>query len=240
MEASCKKCAEQTQAFEKAVLLHALRASRRKLKIRGKKRRRNEPTFALTVVKPDGAESVEWRTLDDHPTVLFLPKFDAPGLLVGRPEWQVPSVDQWALLLGGILKSDGNFCSPVMDIAAIAQLIAKIAHGFAVWQFGLDGFVPMLIELIRHDFNSDQPHPDQFHLVGGDLRNFAPHNYRLHTLGWGFFEAQSKTYVLVAARLFSYLGGPIYYAITGYFTEEQLAKARAVSKTHAEASNAAR
>ncbi len=131
LEASCKACADRTHAFEEAVLLHALRASRRKLKIRAKKRKRNEPTFALTVVKPDGMESVEWRTLDVHPTVLFLPKFAAPGLLVGRPEWQFPNIDQWALLLGGILKSDVHFRSPVMDIAALAQLIAKIAHGFA-------------------------------------------------------------------------------------------------------------
>ena len=174
LEASCKACADRTHAFEEAVLLHALRASRRKLKIRGKKRKRNEPTFALAVVKPDGTESVEWRTLDVHPTVLFLPKFDAPVLLTWRPEWQFHNVDQWALLLGGIIKSDVHCCSPVIDIAALAQLIAKIAHGFAVWQFGLDGFVPMLVELILHDFNSDQLHPDQFHLVGGDLRNFAP------------------------------------------------------------------
>ncbi len=95
----------------------------------------------------------------------------------------------------------------------------------------------MLVDLIRHDFNSDQPHPDQFHLVGGDLRNFTPHTDRLHTLGWGFFETPSKTYLLAAVRLFSYLGGPIYYAVAGYFTEEQLAKARAVSKAHAQASN---
>jgi hypothetical protein len=238
LEASCKKCAERTHAFEEAVLFHALRASRRKLKLRAKKRKRDEPTFALTVVKSDGTEIVEWRTLDVHPTVLFLLKFDAPGLFAGRPESQPPSVAHWALLLGGILKSDVHFCSPVMDIAALAQLIAKIAHGFAVSQFGLDGFVPMLIKLIRHDFNSDQPHPDPFRLVGGDLRNFGAHSDRLHTLGWGFFETQSKAYLLVAVRLFSYLGGPIYYAIAGYFTEEQLAKARAISKAHAQASNA--
>jgi hypothetical protein len=238
LEASCKACEDRTHAFEEAILLHALRASRRKLKIRGKKRKRNEATFALTVVKPDGTETVEWRTLDVHPTVLFLPKFDAPGLLAGRLEGQFPNINTWSLLLGAILKSDAHFSSPVMDIAALAQLIGKIAHGFAVWQFGLDGFVPMLVELILHNFDSDPPHPDQFHLVGGDLRNFAPHTDRLHTLGWGFFENNGKTYLLVAARLFSYLGGPIYYAVAGYFTEEQLAKARAMSKAHGQASNA--
>ena len=124
-----------------------------------------------------------------------------------------------------------------MDVAALAQLIAKIARGFAVWQFGLDGFVPMLTNLILHDFNTPGPHPDQFQLVGGDLRTFAPHTDRLHTLGWGFLEGHGKTYLLVAVRLFSYLGGPIYYAVTGSFTEEQLTKARAVSKVHAQASD---
>jgi hypothetical protein len=101
---------------------------------------------------------------------------------------------------------------------------------------GLKRLKKLLTELIRHDFNSDQPHPDQFHLVGGDLRTFAPHTGRLHTLGWSLFETKSKTYLLVAVRLFSYLGGPIYDAIAGYFTEEQLAKARAVSKAHAQSS----
>ena len=99
LEASCETCRERTHAAEEAVLAQALRASRRKLRIRGKKRKRHETTFAVTVVRNDGKETVEWWPLGAHPTVLFLPTFDAPGLLSGRPEGKFPSTSAWAMLL---------------------------------------------------------------------------------------------------------------------------------------------
>lgn len=229
-EASCKACADLTKAFETNVLRGALHAPRRRLNIRGKKRQRNEPKYPIRIVNPDGTETTEWRFLDEHPTVLFLPSLDAPGLLTGRPQDQGGRFNLWAILLGDLRREARSFSSPVIDTVALCQLIAKIAHGFAVWQFGLDGFTPLLLDLILRGHEGDGS-LSRYHIIGGDLRSFAPTNF-LHVLGWTICPKDDKEYLLVASRLFSYLGGPMYFAVVGELNAEQSARARTVSEAH--------
>ncbi|MEK7992643.1 MAG: hypothetical protein AAB403_02455 [Planctomycetota bacterium] len=238
-EASCKTCAERTEAIETAVLQKSLLAARRKLNIRGKKRKRGEQKFAIRRINVDGSEVIEWRALEDHPTILLIPQIDAPGLLSGRPLGDSPVMSVWSVYLGGFSTDDmRSFSSPVLDTVAFCQMLAKMAHGFAVWQFGLDGFRPLLTDFILNGHTGDE-HSDRYHLIGGDLADFAPSNV-LHVLGWSVHRQGETDYLLISIRLFSYLGGPIFYAVAGELDAPQVERARAVAEEFARASHARR
>ena len=234
-EASCKACAGRTESIETAVLQKSLLAARRKLGIRGKKRKREEQKFAIRRVNLDGSEVIEWRALEDHPTVLLIPQIDAPGLLCGRPPGDSPLMSAWSAYLGGFRADDmRSFSSPVVDTVAFCQMLAKIAHGFAVWQFGLHGFKPLLTDFILNGQTGDA-HSDRYHLVGGDLADFAPSNV-LHVLGWSVHRQGDTDYLLISIRLFSYLGGPIFYAVVGELDATQIEQISAVAEEYARAS----
>lgn len=228
LEASCEKCAQQTNRFETIVLKHSLLAVRRKLRIRGKKRRRNEARFSVRVVDENGQEAVEWHTLDEHPTVMMLPHFDAPGILCGRPIGEGMPMTMFTRTFGDMdITTARSILSPRVDTVALCQLLAKIAHGFAVWRLGLGGFSPTLLDLIQDD--GEDPGLTRYHWIGGDMRTFAPVN-TLHNLGWGVQRVDGTYYLVVGVRLFSFLAGPVYDAVVGTLNQEQLAKARAVAE----------
>lgn len=237
-EASCRDCAALTMAFENAMLQKLMLAARRKLKIRGKKRKRDKAKFAVRRVDATGIETIEWHTLEDHPTVLLLVAMDAPGLIQGRKAGEPALMLPWAYTPATIkLKDRRSFSTPALDTVALCQMLAKIAHGFAVWQFGLDGFTPMLLELILHGHNGDQS-LSRYFVVGGSLRELAPTN-ALHVLGWDIHLIERQEYLVVAVRLFSYLGAPIYFVVVGRLNIEQAGRARLIAEAHAQASEAA-
>src|SRR6266849_10676082 len=154
-EASCKQCALRTQRFENAILGTLLWAPRRKLKIRGKRRTRNEKDYPVTAIV-EGKEVTIRLTLEQHPTLLWLPVLNAPGLVCERPIGEHGVQGMWALELNDlnqmIARGTPRFTSPVLDTVQFCQLLAKIAHGYAVISFGLDRFKPVLTNFILRSF----------------------------------------------------------------------------------------
>ena len=144
-EASCERCAKATGKIEASVLRTLLWTPRRHLRIRGKKRKRNESTYPVTAIV-NGKDVMFYLSLDQHPAMLFLLVFNAPGILVGRPVERSGVQGAWIQELRrdslNQMPERGfpQFASPVMDAARFCQMLAKIAHGFAVAELGWDGF----------------------------------------------------------------------------------------------------
>ena len=182
LEASCDCCATKTSNIERVVLQQTLLVPRIRLGVRRKKRKRSERLFPVAV-NQYGDNVIRHVTIDKHPSILLLPSFNHPGLTIDRPIGQSGFQGAFVGLLTDLPKPGfPEFASPPVDTAAFCQLVAKIAHGFAVLELGLDGFSPMLPELVLKDYDADNS-LSWFHLIGGDPRDFAPSETQ-HVLGW--------------------------------------------------------
>jgi hypothetical protein len=235
-EASCKRCADSTKKFEETVLKRQLWTSRRHLKIRGKKRKRTEDGGFPLVAFVDGREVTFHLPLKEYPSILLLPRFLPPGVLLGRPIERSGLCGMWALQLNSYdhatLRKIKEFASPSIDTIHFSQLLAKIAHGFAVSQIGLDGFTPLLTDFIRREFARDEEYSDFYNLIGGDPNDYVADD-ALHLIGGHFYEKVGRTYFVIDIRLFANLGAPVFMATVGeVITPEQKAKARALPAIH--------
>jgi hypothetical protein len=158
-----------------------------------------------------------------HMTMLALPMFKGPGMMRGLAKNQC--TEQEAFVKGWFHlepfeKSDVSnrplWVETRWTYQTLIRMIAKIAHGAAVWQFGLDNFEPFLLPLILgSDVSSDH------YYVGGipeDIpRSWGPHNVEVSLLG-----DKAPYLILVGIRLFSDLGAPAYLAVVGKYRKEKV------------------
>jgi hypothetical protein len=90
---------------------------------------------------------------------------------------------------------------------AFAQMLAKIAHSYAIAQMGLNKFKPLLLDLIFGRTSVVT------HLVGGDLE-VPPKSRFQHELDLQReYSANGKTYVVTNIRLLGRIGTPQYYVV---------------------------
>jgi hypothetical protein len=94
--------------------------------------------------------------------------------MVDRPIGENPLQGGFLKTLTALPKPNyPEFASPAIDTAAFCHLLAKIAHGFAVLELGIEGFTPLLSEIILKDYGGDNS-LSLYDLLGGDPRQFAP------------------------------------------------------------------
>jgi hypothetical protein len=158
-EASCSACADKTKAIETDVLRGVLWTPRRQLNIRGKKRKRDE-SYGYPIIARIGGADVEFRLpIEDHPTLFLAIVLNPPGIVVDRPDSVSGIQSVMAIELNDINKAQEHgataVMTPIMDTLRFSQMLAKIAHGFAVSQFSLRGFHPVLPDFILHPFGKD-------------------------------------------------------------------------------------
>ena len=118
LEASCERCAKKSGAIEQMVLRRSLLTPRDRLGIRRKKRSRSAISYPVHISGPDQKDIISHTSLDEHPSVLFLPYFNPPfhgAFLQTLTTLRKPTYPE--------------FASPPIDTAAFCQLLAKIAHG---------------------------------------------------------------------------------------------------------------
>ena len=220
-EASCEDCAKRTSAIEGAILRTSLFATRARLQIRGKKRKRqHRDSYPVTTVV--GGKDVEIMIpLAEHPTTLFMVGFQPPRFLTRSPR-RSDLACFWIHHFGPFdeaYKSGADsIATPSFDTVRFCQFIAKIAHGYAVATLGLDGFKPLLREFILRRFVRAEQCSECFHYVGGAVGFFAP-SADLHTISHVVGKIPGsptgRGYVVVAVRLFANLGAPVYTAVVG-------------------------
>jgi hypothetical protein len=146
-------------------------------------------------------------------------KFPWMGRLIGRdPEWdvryEVVLIHQDANDFKSILGHENAFQSELIYPFEFTQLLAKMAHSYAVAELGLDGFRPFLTDLIRGKTPYRMSHA--LHWIGSDP-TIAPVEASVCNLAWHKFEQidDLKRPVMVTVRLFPCFPTPTYQVLVG-------------------------
>jgi hypothetical protein len=149
--------------------------------------------------------------LPDHPLIIFTFEFLPPGILCGRPPQQRVGV-KFVTLHGPDFQKKfsalgrGGGIERDIDSRALARMLAKIAHSFAVATYGLDTFTPFLPEIIL-----DKSDNHQFY-IGGSSVEFLPKHNAITSISAGVLH---DGLIIVHIRLFVSLGGPAYRVVVG-------------------------
>jgi len=198
-KASCSTCKDKTSAFERDVLRHLLRMARASLKMRSY--RKHPKSFSI---KAGGGE-IEV-PVEELGAPILLPIFAKPSSnkigidVVGSHNiWHEDKKLINLIKEQGSIQVKWNF-RPI----DFAKMVAKIAYGFAVYQYGLERFSEVFV-LPAILGKAD----DIGSWVGCIDKKIVGTNY-LH-LESGINNGQ----VLVHVRFFEKWGGPTYVTLVG-------------------------
>jgi hypothetical protein len=214
-EASCTICAKETGRVEQFCLRTMLWPIRNSLGLRSKYRHKDRPErFPVDIVTTGGPKTVDIEPAD-HPVSLAMPLLDLPGILNGRPSsdrvefrlwiWVDENAIKASKALGGI-----GFVGRPFEFGRFARLLAKIAHAKAVAELGVDGFAPLLPNLVLGNAKA----PSRF--VGCySGEPIAAESNVVHRLHLEWLTVDKTTYVNANIRLFAQLGTPTYLVVVG-------------------------
>lgn len=206
-EASCERCAKETHAFEGYCAGKMFKPARTHFHWRSRKSKRPNK---LRIGPPFGDAGQEI-PVADHPPMIALPTFQAPGILFGLKKEEGTFAQTGVQLCFGPgfrerwerLGRKADISTP-FTIDTFGRMLAKIAHSYVVAELGVDGFTPFLPGLILgesayYSYYIGSP-------VG--LENPAP---ELHTLKLDRLNEMIVVYV----RLYAKFGGPSYMVVVG-------------------------
>ena len=236
--ASCTTCQKKIDAIENACLHKTMLRDIRYRRGIGERNKEDRPTDLEAWVKVRGDESevvlppglfpggweIRRRPYSQHPTFFVLPILKPPGVLRGVPQRDCNEADAVLDMWHYVAPFDTASDPPLTDIYTevwfsnplFVRMIAKIAHGVAVWEFGLDNIEPVLPPLILGDDPSLS-----FYLVGGGApANLPPSKTPLHL---EVLRTTTKE-IHVIIRLFADLtglphdlrpGAPVFHVVVG-------------------------
>lgn len=216
-DASCQRCEKTTSGLETHCIEQMVRNTREHLGLRARRHKRNRRYLPVSVDRGSGPETVRV-PLEDHPAVLFMFSFEPPRLLYGFPDptghfaGMVTIKPMTADLrrrtdkLGGKINliARGGF-----DALLFGRMLAKIAHSFAVAELGLNGFRPLLNDLI---LGQPTTHAAQF--VGGGISP-DPKGLERNEISVSVISGVHRDYHVVRLRLFADLEMPTYEIVVG-------------------------
>lgn len=237
--ASCESCRIKTQALEQKCLREGLPFARMALNLDRKSRRLD--FYKLKVKTIDG--KIEERLLkrEEIPFSLMMPSYGKPSIIYGA---EVDGLSIFSIVgLGGklsenlavVLPDGSEVIAPQVPkrynfdlVNLIARMLAKIALGWAVLHFGIDGFHPLIRGFI---LGNDEPFskwlmgstgPDKDGWLGRiPITEKKPET--LHALSIRFYPRDLKShYVIVGVQLFAFLGGPINEVVVGWMDDSSL------------------
>jgi hypothetical protein len=221
-KASCRTCADLINKFETACLQHMWWPFRKR--IGAPTRRKNQPEM-LEIRRIRGAKVgddgvLQYQTAGitklpptEFPLIFYTFVFTTPGILIGRdPSASVP-YDAWGKVNEEDFRKqapghgEGFRAGPEIP-GALARMIAKIAHAYAVAELGEKSFNPLLRGLIR----GERQNP--FHLVGGELA-VPEATEHFHEIGLEATCVGNVDYLIANIRLFAFIGAPQYRVVVG-------------------------
>lgn len=215
-QASCMLCATITGKFEQFCLRPMLGSLRIRMKL-PTRRPKERPTHpAIEFIGLNGKPEKKRLPADSVPFVCMGYRFPAPGLLRS-----VPPTDRFEgkIVVRTINDELKSHIEPegvrmklgTINILAFAQMLAKIGHAYAVAELGLNGFLPMLPDIILGK-STNAPY-----LVGGDESGTSlPESEPvLHSVYLQNCVINGTTYVLAAIRLFAFCGMSRYHIVVG-------------------------
>ncbi len=230
-EASCRRCERIiNEEIESPVLLKEWVYLRIKRNFPTRKKTRKRPTH-VTLQCHDG--SPIQIPINDYSTPVPLYKFTEARILTGAPRTNDNAHWTMDILSDTPAEADMRRKYPVWNgIHSItpqpfrfARLLAKIGYCHAVSEYGLEGFTPLVLDIILG--HSD----DYFYTVGGslDLSPAIPggdHVLNLEIL----FRSPTMAVLIIEVRLFSQITTPVYKVVVGEINLDNPQHAAVLSK----------
>ena len=216
--ASCQRCAKITGALEQTCLRKMLGPLRvhRNLPTRRKKERPS--SFALKYVHADGSQEIVDVPLKHYPINVVSLRLPPPEIL--RPPGMSSMADIWVKSL--IHKSVRTRMRPgtrvdlvTAEIQTLARLYAKIAHSYAIAEWGYGTFTPLVVDQILN--KRCRP----FRYVGGSMQMPPPERGVLHKLESARELVGEREFLVVYVRLFCDMGSPRQTIVVGEFSRPQ-------------------
>jgi hypothetical protein len=222
--ASCSHCQNKINEFES----NCLRSRWWPFRVRiGAPSRGKEPPEAFRVRKIkvtsvnergeityDKAGTEEVRP-HEHPFLYITYRFPPPGVLSGRDpsanvKFTITALFAYEEARKYTAKDKEGFDLGPGQPDQLLQLLAKVAHGYAVAELGIGSFQPSLTKFIRGLFPFTA-----YHWIGSDPEVPPASSQSLHEIGLHIEQIGPAAYVVVTFRLFSFLPTPQYRIVVG-------------------------
>lgn len=212
-DASCRECEKMINEFEQPAMKKIFGPARAKFGLHGKKRKGKKPPTHLSMTVTNANSTVEVITLPvAHYPVWFIGLIMRPPTLVAPPLPGVPHFKLWMRHDKEIPALKRHVDKPALagqiNPLRFAQVLAKIAYGYVVAEYGYGSFLSLVHPLL-------QGKTDKFEdVVGGDpeVPPGAPAICHLR-----LFEMKGRlvTYVGADVRLWPMAETPNYRVIVG-------------------------
>ncbi|MET4016296.1 hypothetical protein [Bradyrhizobium sp. S3.2.12] len=214
--ASCKACARITGAIEQSCLRMMLGTTRIRLNL--PTRRPEERPSEMQIVLIDGNKTIE-RTIPASEFPLTIPGLllPPPGILTGDKPHDRMVGKFWMIreneTADKYLKPGGGYRAGTFNNHIFMQMLAKIAHSFAVAEWGFHSFRPLLRDLIIGPLQTAS------YWVGGNGDPKPADAGGLHRLELKRELRLGTEYIVCYIRLFANFGAPEYRIVVGTWNE---------------------
>jgi hypothetical protein len=210
--ASCKSCGKITGKIEETCQHMMLGPIRIGLNL-PTRNPQDRPTM-LTLVRKHQDGRVEQKTVPAREFPVIIPglKLPPPQILTGAKS---PGTGEFwvadpANYMKNTLADDGSALRIAQfNIHIFCQMLAKIAHSYAVAEWGFHSFRPILLDFIIRNIG------DFSRWIGGDMTVTAPEPKGLHRIQAKREVIMGTEYVIVYLTLFCLVGAPEYRIVVG-------------------------
>jgi hypothetical protein len=212
--ASCKRCARITGMVEETCQHMILGSTRIRLNMPTRSPA-SRPTHLTKVFQHrDGRLESQVVPSSEFPLVIPGLKLPTPGILTGAAPHNRAVGESWVAYVKEEIEKDIEDGRRGLRLArfnnhVFCQMLAKIAHSFAVAQVGFHSFRPLLLDLILGRSETAS------YWVGGDMTVSAPDPRGLHKMYCDREIIMGTEYLIAYITLFSYSGTPEYRVVVG-------------------------
>ena len=221
-KASCTKCRDITTRIEDRCVKTMIMTARTHLGIKGRQKLKKRSRLPVTVSSGGNIKTLSV-PLEQHPSAIVMLQMPLPNAMSGiSPATTTddnfivngkfiirPVVKEYFQKMNR-LKDDVNIVNGI-TYSVFYQLIAKIAHSFAVAERGLNAFYPTLLPLI--EFSS--ANLADYYIGSGTI--IPPTSKYLHEIGFApDIQTPEGTLIVVKIRLFANFNMPVHYAAVGF------------------------
>lgn len=215
--ASCKRCAKLTTRLEGHCFAGTIKAYGTQVGLHGRRKKKVPTAFTMAVRHLNGHVETKELPTEEYPAFMIMPFLHSPPAFLYPMEQRMElKLTAWAHVtnpevikqypkgtrVGGTPFHPGKWL----------RMLAKVAHSYAVAKEGIDGFTPLLRDLIRG-------RDDDYGLLIGILDRKTPQERgTLHAVYLWIAHvsgAVEKRYLVAEIHLFTNLGAPHYHIVVG-------------------------